>query len=695
MNTHPIILGVLCFIFVTALLFGTCYAFITTVFLCIRLMKMLRRCLNRIARSLQNLHVKQCHLLIDWERLFLVTLSTCLMLVLVMAWIGRYKQPADPELGFDHWFFEGLRVVFAVLEGDSADFRSHASFCPPLAAMLSILVPLSAVGTVLTLLWSYLPHHVPCFNRVWYVFSELEPNSIRMANSLQMNQGDDTSVFIFLRTRRDKLNPEMQAQLRKLNYYLYPQDETAFLSWRWRGSRILRFFFLSENTDKNFTRMKGFLENVGEKALFTPMSVKLPDGQFQHELYLLSETESAPMLIDYLRGNLQDAKNPHTFCNTELRLLDRFRAVSYDLLRKKPLLTKPPEEKDLNILVLGFGRIGREFFRAASSVWLTHGCTLHFTLCDLQVQCKLNAFTNQCPELAQSVHYQQQELDAESDQMASLIQENDYHYIVVALGDDERNIRVASWLMRYYRKNCWKNPASNLPQICVNIEDTIKHEYVKLLWKTDNGTGRSLHVFGGLDQAFSKSVLMPESLWLAARWIHRKLNNLPADTLPMAWSEYQRRSSIACAAHAEYHSTVAPISSYPLKDLIDTEHNRWMAYVRSEGMQKADLALVNTYYSKLGNTHVDVLGRLTPCLVDASELEKVQASVDELRTQASSLQCDHSTVKPFRKRDEFVVCNASIIREIAKGENSADSDAYVGVSLGDQDKSHTRAACAK
>lgn len=656
MNAYSMILDVLSFVFVTTLLFCICYAFIAAVFLSINLSKIIMRFLNQIVLSIQKLHVKLCRLMINWERLFLVTLSISLVLVMVLTWIGRYNQPAG--LGQDdHWFFEGLRVVFDVLEGDSLDFRKHASFCPILPAVLSILVPLSAVGSVLALLWHYLPHHVPCFNRVWYIFSELEPNSIRMAKSIQSDLGTDTGVFIFLRTRRDNLPPEMLMQLRKLNYFLYSKDEIAFLFWPWRRRRILRFFYLSENTDMNFNRMRSFLEHVGEKELFTHSSTNMPDGRFQHELYLLSETESAPMLIDYLRSSLQQAKNPNTFRNTELRLLDRFRAVSYDLIRQKPLLMEPTDETNLNVLVLGFGKIGREFFRAASSVWITHGCVLSFTLCDLDIHRKHNAYIQQCPELDQSVHYQLNEMDAESNQLEELIVKNNYHYILVALGDDERNIRVASWLKRHYRKRHWETENISQPQICVNIEDSIKHEYVQDLWSTKATWDRPLHVFGGLDQAFSKAVLMPQNLWLAARWIHRELNGLPSDA-PMIWSEYQRRSSIACAAHAEYHSTVLPTSTYRPEELANTEHNRWMAYVRSEGMQKADMSLVNKYFEEVGS-HVDTLGRVTPCLVGPDELIDVQEFVNFLRNIYTP---DSKNVRSFQERDAFIVAHADKIR---------------------------------
>lgn len=609
---------------------------------------------------------------IDWDRWFLFSFAISLVLVLFLTWAGRFRRPADPASDIDHWFFEGLRVVFAVLEGDSADFRSHASYCPILPAVLAISVPLSAIGSALTLLWHYLPHHVPCFNRVWYIFSDLEPNSVRLAKSIQQDMGDDTGIFIFLRTQRGRPAPDLLAQLEGVNYFLYPKNETAFLRWPWRRRRILRFFFLSDNTDENFSRMQEFLINVGQRYLFNPTSIKMEDGSFQHELYLLSETESASMLIDHLRHGLLEAAYPHTFHNTELRLLDRFRALSYDLLWEKPLhkfCTPSPLTGSLhtNILVLGFGKIGREFFRAASSVGMTYNCRLNFTLCDLDIQRKLNAFIQQCPELDQSVNFQEQTLDAESNQLEELILRRDFHYILVALGDDERNIRIATRLKQHYRKRYWKDANTNQPQISVNIEDALKHEYVRNLWNNEDQTNHSLLVFGGLDQAFSKTVLMPRNLWLAARWIHYQLNPHTSG-MRKEWTEYERRSSIACAIHAVYYAdTFSNLDKLPdrlLDALINAEHCRWMAYVRSEGMQRADLALVNAYYEKLGNRHVDILGLLTPCLVDSETLKTVQQYIDALRARSSPPRSISKNVKSFRERDEFIVRNAATIKQI-------------------------------
>lgn len=616
---------------------------------------------------------------INWEKLVPVVLGVSLLLVVLLTLWARWGKPVEPDEELDTGIYEALRIAFAVFEGDSADFRAYTASIPFLPCLLAILVPLSAVCTAATLIWNYLPHHVPWFSHVWYIFSELEPNSIRMAKSIhrELEETGDTGVFIFLRTQRGKQDPDVLDELKEINYFFYPKNEQHFLRWFWRRERILRFYFLSENTDANFDRMQDFLSDAGKDELFRPRAYLLPDGQFQHELYLLSETESAQLLITHLRNGLTQVKNTNTFANTELRLLDRFRAVSYDLLREQPL-HQFVEQNRLHVLVLGFGRIGREFFRAACSLGIIGNCVTEFTLCDQQIGRKLNHFLALCPELRKSVNFHPRKLDADSDELDRLLHTADYHYIVVALGDDERNIRVASRLKRYYRRNYWdhkagKNTGKNIPpQICVNIEDSVKHAYTQKLWFSEKSWDHSLHVFGGLDQALTKAVLMPENLWKAARWIHRRVNNIPAGT-PLKWSEYERRSSIACAAHAEYHvAFVGEDYERILKnwkenepgkydELLDTEHRRWMAYVRSEGMQTASRDQLEAYFGEVKNRHVDVLGGLTPCLVNTRE---------ELNDIWNYLEHhdppNYQGRTPFRRRDEIIVCHANAIRKCAK-----------------------------
>lgn len=619
----------------------------------------------------------------NWVKIAPVGLGVNLLMVFVLTAVaGWCKNPVE---GPAEIIYKGLEYAFGVLEGNGSDFRSYASKLWFLPHIPSIMVPVFAAVTAVTLIWNYLPHHVPWFSRVWHIFSELEPNSIRMAKSIQkeMDDADDTGVFIFLRTRRGNQEPGVLDELKDLNYFFYPGDESRFLSRKNRRKRILRFFFLTENTEKNFNQMQDFLTAADKNSLLTPIEYGLPDGQFQHELYLLSETESAPMLIDHLRESLKKSSHQQKiFRNTDLRLLDRFRAVSYDLLSQKPLYMFH-EDNQLNILLLGFGHIGREVFRAAWSMGVLPDCTTTFTICDQDICTQINQFKTICPELRKAQNIMPRKLNADSEALDQLIQANTYHYIVVTLGDDERNIRVASRLKRYYRRGHWNDPHTIQPQICVNIEDPVKHNYTQLLWEAEYKWDKSIHTFGGLDEVFTQNVLMPVNLWSAARYVHKLVNDSHGKDLRL-WSEYKRRSSISSATHAacyithllgkdcldkdldlpaSYQAAWDALSPDQKDELISKEHKRWMAYVRSEGMQCSDIDLLRKYFPVIEH-HVDIYARLTPCLVDTKDLDTVQEAVNQLQQQYWSADKLNNPPVKFHTRDQYIVEKAACIYKI-------------------------------
>ena len=179
--------------------------------------------------------------------------------------------------------------------------------------------------------------------------------------------------------------------------------------------------------------------------------------------------------------------------------------------------------------------------------------------------------------------------------------------------------------------------------------------------KNSKSWDKALHIFGGLDQVFNPGVLMPRDLWNAARFIHREMVSMdPRQRLN--WGEYERRSSIDCAVRAEYLcDTVCDgkkrteyercLRAADRSKYADTEHLCWMAYVRSEGLCHADTDLVDAYFDPDHGKHVDILGKLTPCLTeDQKMLDAVWAHLSQGIHAA-----DYKDKHPFRWRDEHLV----------------------------------------
>lgn len=626
----------------------------------------------------------------------------------------------------------GIQTVFEVLEGNGSALRAGFPHHRIWTFSLCFCIPVLTVSTVILFVIDFLPKWLPP-RKEYFIFAQADNRSIMLAENLTGQKPRGNSCAIFLRTEKEHLSPESLAQLKKIGARVYPYSETDLMHIHWcLKHKIIRFFFLSPDTDLNFSRMKDFLEDAEEDTLFglprfiskrekEEMKKSEATGIFRQELYLLSETDSAPLLIDSLRRNLcedeQDASKRYVrkpvFAHTDLRLLDRYRTVAHHLLNEKPLYDTA-DDKHIRVLILGFGKVGQAFFRAAVSVCAMAGYDTTFCICDREIHAQWQSLLLQYPECGSGVSVKKKQLNVESNKVLEYL---DYHnrkhapftYIILSVGDDERNIRIASRLARHYRHMSWKNGLTHQPVICVNLENEIKSDYVGDLFRDESLKATNdydppipLHVFGSDHHTFSEDMLMNRRIWCAARKLHAGLKSPDF----VYWTEYERRASVACVIHAPYH--VKAMKQYSTDDyddaynslarqaddasvnkeqnpadasdaalnnsarqtmdaMTDAEHHRWVNHSRCEGMQGISKELVAEYKEKIGS-HVDTIARLTPCMVPTGKLkdlfEDLYPNIED--TNKTRIQNGQSPIRPFKERDELVVRNAGRLTQIIK-----------------------------
>lgn len=656
-----------------------------------------------------------------------IILAICIILTVILGFI-LYWSETVPNIGKVFWdqvrtgtiwetilrafrsgrlgdgILYGIRLVFDLLEGEYEELRAGYPSHPDLTWWLCFLVPVMTVITVIVALFKVFPKFF--FPRKEFlIFAQAEENSILLAESMMYREKNrkvrkDRKV-IFLRAKGDNLTPEFSERIKKIKARVYPYTEADLMRIH-KGLRKkkLRFFFLSSNTELNFSRMKLFLEEVEEDKLFLKPIYENRKKQeederigiFRQELYLLSETESAPLLIDHLRMNLckilenGELKRKSVFLHTDLRLLDRYRTVMNDLLQRKPLY-ECADEKKIRVLILGFGRVGKAFFRSAVSSCAMAGFETSFCIIDSIIKKQWHDLILQYPECAKGLSVFKGSLNVESEELLAFLDEQSnggkpYTYIVLSLGDDERNIKVASRISRYYRKRYWENKNALQPVICVNLEDEIKSDYVSAFFKNLLPQNPPF-VFGSDHHTFSENMLVNRDLWAVARKLHVSLksNNL------IYWNEYERRSSVACVAHASYHCKAAEsfstegthelyfdnLSEEQKELMVDAEHRRWVSYSRSEGMQYISPDIAKVILSDIG-THVDINAQLTPCVIPTKELDNLYRTLYP-NVKEENRQRAHEKKPPYRsfyERDRFVVRNIYRIQDCL-GERSADT----------------------
>ena len=81
-----------------------------------------------------------------------------------------------------------------------------------------------------------------------------------------------------------------------------------------------------------------------------------------------------------------------------------------------------------------------------------------------------------------------------------------------------------------------------------------------------------------------------------------------------------------------------------LDKLAQNEHDRWNAYIRSDGYKLASIKEVKQYYPVV-NHHVHHLAKLHPTLVSWNQLDKVSKEISEIKGQDIN----------FKDADYFIV----------------------------------------
>lgn len=638
--------------------------------------------------------------MIRWAkyRLNAAAVSTLLLTAAVLAaWalggIGYYRTK-EPDMA--NAYFYGIKTIFQIMEGDSEEFRAAFPNYPILVGVLCTSIPVLTVTTVISFLIGFIPWPIPDRTE-YFIFSQIDERGILLAEDLFRLHENEIGL-IFLRASKDELKIDTANRLKKIHARVYPYVESELLEIHFGLKRKkLRFFFLSSDTDVNFKCMDTLIEEAGEKGLFqTPKRLKdeqirreEEESVYRQELYLLSETDSASMLIDHLRLKLCETeagtRRKNAFIHTDLRLLDRYRTVTYHLLREKPLY-EAADDRTVRVLVLGFGRVGQAFFRAAASFCAMDGYKTTFCLCDQEIEKQWETLALQYPECDRGLCVTRKNIDVESRDLIRFLNRKNrekvpFTYIVLSLGDDERNIRVASKLKRHYRRLYWKDVHGFQPVICVNLEDPIKSEYVPCFFQNGERNASDgekvlsvpLHVFGSDHDTFSEKMLMDRGVWTAAR----KLRAILKCRSFVYWREYERRSSVACALHAPYHihallgdqneteyeTVYGQLSEAQKERMIDAEHIRWMRYTRCEGFQTVSREMAQRFQEVTGN-HMDPVAKLSPCLIETKKL-------DELYETLYPAGAGHTSVDdlPFKQRDERVVRNAWRLCQIMDGKS--------------------------
>lgn len=269
------------------------------------------------------------------------------------------------------------------------------------------------------------------------------------------------------------------------------------------------------------------------------------------------------------------------------------------------------------------------------------GYSLDINVIDIKANQIKEKLEVECPELIKNYNFNFIEADIESEKAVNELEKLKYiNYILVALNTDEVNIREAIFLRRFFICQD-KEKFERKPIINLWIEDEEKNKQVDIL-KNEKNTQYDFNAFGSSYQLYCEKSIINSNIEKIAQQIHLSWN--PNDTLLREYykNEYNVRSSRAAATHIKYKMYSVLKENYTgnkeydiksfeeiikdenvLRALAQNEHNRWNAYMRSDGFKKAEIKDVEKYHQSIGD-YKNHLAKLHPAIVDNEELKDVE-----------------------------------------------------------------------
>lgn len=452
-----------------------------------------------------------------------------------------------------------------------------------------------------------------------YVFSELNEHSLGIATNIynsDKKKGNLCVVFC-CSDEKDNFNIDLEEKAKELNAIYVPR-EINYLRLKNMG-RYITYFFISEDMNKNLDHTLQMLREMTGESLW------LQSGGVEQKntaLYCYAAGMEAEILLD-----AQEKEN------LKVVLMDEVRDAMYEHLYLHPLYANMDPTKGMkgkrekiSVLILGGGKIGIEFLKA--SVWSgqmkNFGLEVHIV--DVKSALVRKRFEVEFPELLSErsgYHIDFIQADVFSEEIKNNLDflEN-INYCVISLGDDELNIRAAIWLKRYFYLREFKIE----PLISLYIENPGKSKAVWNLcekMRTKQRLYYNIIPFGNRSGLFNKQSAATFIIEYLGLGVHshycRITKESSAEERRNAVRNFyekqsNRQSSIANGLHIVtklwelgygvlrlpkekwerdiFDRCIHPVDFYSecrdeLGAYYALEHERWMAYMRTEGWQLA------------------------------------------------------------------------------------------------------------
>ena len=511
------------------------------------------------------------------------------------------------------------------------------------------------------------------FDKRIYVFSELNENSYLIAKGLRKSNKKARIVFCSTQ-KNDKELVEKARRLRAID--LYKRCEELRLKKCTEG---YDFYLVFENEDKNTALARKLVEKYAEER----------DKHISIIAFAKSgpETELLENIVQKLTADGEKKPKEKADCEKakiSISFVNKTELFCNNIVYETPLYKTADAAKNISVMIIGCGETGSCMLKTVIWNGQVYGHRLKVRVYDKDAdKCRI-AFEKKCPELNADYGYDVEFIKADvlTNEFENIITENGQAekatVAFIFTADDELNISTAVSLQGIFRKNrgfgetapifTWVNGSEKFSNFSNGKSDYLK--------------ARNIILADNIESIFSDKMLFRTKLERLALATHFCYNGvLDKDKNSKEYKDayesfinvdYNRRSSMAAAIHFKTKLYIFDLwmkkhnkaySSKNLRQYFDkqlenaerdkatevaeilarNEHDRWNAFMRSEGYRTADIETMKKY-AAVTNKARDDFSKLHACLTDWDGLDKVEREFNLLYGE-----------KDFKKSD-FMIC---------------------------------------
>lgn len=467
-----------------------------------------------------------------------------------------------------------------------------------IAGLLHLVLPaVSALTAVKVLFGCFAYMRLALANRgkkPMYVFSEINERSVQLAKNLKKQKCN----VVFAGSAEDTI---MDGSDNRWGF-IYKEEPISEIQIRSIKGKDIHFFCISEDEDASLSYCLQLIERfVGESE----------EDQSHIHIYQFSRHEDFSVYIDAADKGALDVR-----CFNEYELL------VYDLLDKYPLMQYAKDK--IHILLYGLSEINVIALRAVCWCSQLSGYSVKISAVGMGIAQKAEELKARFPGLF-THRYDIRIYDCAGEgEVADTISREcpDANYIIVCDDSDNATMEQGIMLRRlFYRLD----PAfSNCPPIFCYIKEPSKFNILKNLTTAETNPKQKMNYqltpFGSLQEIYTYEKLVDSDLEALAKNVHLAYEEIFSDgeiDVKEALKRYNvfevnKRSNRANALHIRYKlrmlgldytanpqaQEVAPEAYYTeaaIDRMARCEHDRWMAFLETEGWLPAEKEQVEAY----------------------------------------------------------------------------------------------------